>query len=158
MSTVVGLRPAVPRGSTPSCVLVLGSPADTEASRGRCLPEDASVTGFDDQPVAAMWNPALTTVRQDFVDLGRRVLGLLSTSARPQLVIRESTSRRSPTGRESSGAPQEPDGHPSLHGDEHAERGPRAAGAMGLSHLGRPDRRWMETIAPLAARGSATAC
>jgi DNA-binding LacI/PurR family transcriptional regulator len=48
-----------------------------------------------------MWMPALTTVRQDFVDLGRRVFRLLDTLlttgasphtslARPRLVVRES--------------------------------------------------------------------
>lgn len=69
---------------------------------GRRVPEDVSVVGFDDQPLAAMWMPALTTVHQDFVDLGRRVFGLLDTlvstgsaprtsSARPRLVVRESS-------------------------------------------------------------------
>jgi DNA-binding LacI/PurR family transcriptional regulator len=69
---------------------------------GRRVPEDVSVIGFDDQPVAAMWSPSLTTVHQDFVDLGRRVFGLLlslvstgvsprTSSAKPRLVIREST-------------------------------------------------------------------
>ena len=69
---------------------------------GRRVPDDVSVVGFDDQPVAAMWMPALTTVHQDFVDLGRRVFGLLETlltsgtsphtsTARPRLVIRESS-------------------------------------------------------------------
>lgn len=71
------------------------------AEVGRRVPEDVSVVGFDDQPFAAMWNPALTTVRQDFDDLGRRVFGLLNTlmttgsaprtsRARPDLVVRES--------------------------------------------------------------------
>lgn len=71
------------------------------AEVGRRVPQDVSVVGFDDQPFAAMWSPALTTVRQDFVDLGRRVFALLAaqlstgraprtSSARPQLVVRES--------------------------------------------------------------------
>lgn len=71
------------------------------AEVGRVVPRDVSVVGFDDQPFAAMWVPALTTVAQDFVDLGRRVFGLLhslltsgtsahTSSARPRLVVRES--------------------------------------------------------------------
>jgi DNA-binding LacI/PurR family transcriptional regulator len=68
---------------------------------GRRVPEDVSVVGFDDEPFAAMWTPALTTVRQDFEDLGRRAFDLLdsllttgraprTSTARPLLVIRES--------------------------------------------------------------------
>jgi DNA-binding LacI/PurR family transcriptional regulator len=66
------------------------------------VPEDVSVVGFDDHPLAALVTPALTTVRQDFVELGRRSVRLLvdqmtsktdtrfiSTST--ELVIREST-------------------------------------------------------------------
>lgn len=66
------------------------------------VPHDVSVMGFDDQPFAAMWVPSLSTVRQDFVELGRRTFGLLETwiqtgempvesTAAPSLVIREST-------------------------------------------------------------------
>ena len=68
---------------------------------GRRIPADVSVVGFDDQPFAQMWMPALTTVGQDFVDLGRRAFGLLdqwmSTGERPrdsvgkpELIVRES--------------------------------------------------------------------
>lgn len=65
------------------------------------VPQDVSVVGFDDQPHVAMWVPALTTVHQDFGDLGRRSFDLLtqlidgeavsSSIATPQLVVREST-------------------------------------------------------------------
>jgi DNA-binding LacI/PurR family transcriptional regulator len=68
---------------------------------GLRVPEDVSVVGFDDQPFARMWSPPLTTVAQDFVDLGRRTFGMLArwvetgerpedSAARPELVLRES--------------------------------------------------------------------
>ena len=72
------------------------------AAKGLDVPHDVSVMGFDDQPFAAMWRPALSTVRQDFGDLGRRTFGLLEQwmttgerpaddTALPHLVLREST-------------------------------------------------------------------
>ncbi|MBO0834901.1 MAG: LacI family DNA-binding transcriptional regulator [Actinobacteria bacterium] len=45
--------------------------------RGRPVPADVSVVGFDDVPEAAYFLPPLTTVRQDFGALGRRALHLL---------------------------------------------------------------------------------
>lgn len=70
--------------------------------RGLEIPNDVSVVGFDDQPFARMWRPALTTVSQDFVGLGRRAFGLLAhwletgqppadSRVVPSLVLREST-------------------------------------------------------------------
>jgi DNA-binding LacI/PurR family transcriptional regulator len=47
----------------------------TEA--GRRVPEDMSVVGFDDVPEAGYYLPPLTTVRQDFSELGRRAVGTL---------------------------------------------------------------------------------
>jgi DNA-binding LacI/PurR family transcriptional regulator len=47
----------------------------TEA--GRRVPEDVSVIGYDDIPVAAYINPPLTTVRQPFDAIARAGLGLL---------------------------------------------------------------------------------
>ncbi|MDJ0385334.1 LacI family DNA-binding transcriptional regulator [Streptomyces sp. G-G2] len=44
---------------------------------GRAIPGDISVVGFDDIPEAAYFAPPLTTVRQDFGELGRRALELL---------------------------------------------------------------------------------
>jgi DNA-binding LacI/PurR family transcriptional regulator len=41
------------------------------------VPEDVSVVGFDDIPAAEYFGPPLTTVRQDFDELGRRALGSL---------------------------------------------------------------------------------
>ncbi len=72
------------------------------ADAGRRTPEDVSVVGFDDHPLAALWTPAITTVRQDFFGLGERGFSLLMgavtatsnrrfSSERPQIVMREST-------------------------------------------------------------------
>jgi DNA-binding LacI/PurR family transcriptional regulator len=47
------------------------------AERGRPVPDQVSVVGFDDIPEAAYFRPPLTTVRQDFGELGRRALHLL---------------------------------------------------------------------------------
>lgn len=75
------------------------------AERGRRVPEDVSVVGFDDIPEAGYFLPPLTTVRQDFGELGRRALRLLvdtisghdSAGSRlpvvPELVVRSSATR-----------------------------------------------------------------
>jgi DNA-binding LacI/PurR family transcriptional regulator len=76
------------------------------------------VVGFDDTPVAAYLTPGLTTVRLDWVALGRACFALLhslvdpqATAAgvppEPELIIRESTGGVSPGGRP-SGAPRSP--------------------------------------------------
>jgi DNA-binding LacI/PurR family transcriptional regulator len=44
---------------------------------GRRVPEDVSVVGFDDLPEAPYFAPPLTTVRQDFGELGRRAMQLV---------------------------------------------------------------------------------
>ncbi len=44
---------------------------------GRDVPGDVSIVGFDDVPGAAYWTPALTTVRMDFVALGRACLAAI---------------------------------------------------------------------------------
>jgi DNA-binding LacI/PurR family transcriptional regulator len=44
---------------------------------GRRVPEDISVVGFDDVPEAPHYWPPLTTVRQDFPELGRRCVARL---------------------------------------------------------------------------------
>lgn len=45
--------------------------------KGLDVPGDISVIGFDDVPEAAHYAPALTTVRQDFTELGRRAVRVL---------------------------------------------------------------------------------
>jgi len=65
------------------------------------IPRDVSIVGFDDIPEAAHFWPPLTTVRQDFAEIGRRCVGLLlgdldvaasdwHSTIMPELVIRES--------------------------------------------------------------------
>jgi len=44
---------------------------------GRKVPGDVSVVGFDDTPESGYFVPALTTVRQDFGEVGRRCVELL---------------------------------------------------------------------------------
>lgn len=46
---------------------------------GRRVPADVSVVGFDGCPQAEFFNPPLTTVRQNYAELGRRSLELLLT-------------------------------------------------------------------------------
>ena len=47
------------------------------AEAGRSVPGDVSVVGFDDIPESEFFSPPLTTVRQDFAELGRRALRLV---------------------------------------------------------------------------------
>jgi len=71
---------------------------------GRAIPGDISIVGFDDIPEAAFFTPPLTTIRQDFMEAGRRCLRLLvarienseqgaSEEIAPELVVRSSTAR-----------------------------------------------------------------
>lgn len=45
--------------------------------RGIRVPEDVSLVGFDDIPAAAQFSPPLTTVHQDFDEVGRRCVDLV---------------------------------------------------------------------------------
>jgi DNA-binding LacI/PurR family transcriptional regulator len=70
---------------------------------GRRIPGDISVVGFDDIPEAAYFTPPLTTVRQNFNEMGRRSLLLLldqiesgvrvptRETVPPELIVRAST-------------------------------------------------------------------
>lgn len=68
---------------------------------GRRVPRDLAVSGFDDIPEAAFFSPPLTTVRQDFTELGRRAVTRLIALMKghelslerpvaPALIVRES--------------------------------------------------------------------
>ncbi len=71
------------------------------AEAGRSVPDDVSIVGFDDTPDSEFRTPPLTTVRQDFDDLGQRsvtaLLELISggtavrSTVQPTLVVRTST-------------------------------------------------------------------
>jgi DNA-binding LacI/PurR family transcriptional regulator len=77
------------------------------AERDRKVPEDVQVVGFDDIPESAYFSPPLTTVHQDFDEVGRRSLGLLLDQLRAgkprpehlvvgsELVVRQSTAAHS---------------------------------------------------------------
>jgi DNA-binding LacI/PurR family transcriptional regulator len=72
---------------------------------GRSVPGDISVVGFDDMPETSYFTPPLTTVRQDFGELGRLSLQLLvdrlsagsqpprHVVVSPNLVVRTSTDK-----------------------------------------------------------------
>jgi DNA-binding LacI/PurR family transcriptional regulator len=47
------------------------------AEQGRSIPGDVSLVGFDDVPEAAYFHPPLTTIRQEFAEVGREALRLL---------------------------------------------------------------------------------
>jgi DNA-binding LacI/PurR family transcriptional regulator len=69
------------------------------------VPDDVLVAGFDDVPEAAFFTPPLTTVRQDFIAVGRlcielvlrRIAGDASADVRsvvePELIVRQSSDR-----------------------------------------------------------------
>jgi DNA-binding LacI/PurR family transcriptional regulator len=70
---------------------------------GRAVPQDVSVVGFDDVPECSYYLPPLTTVRQDFADMGRQAMRMLAqqiagepraqhaVTLAPTLVVRAST-------------------------------------------------------------------
>jgi DNA-binding LacI/PurR family transcriptional regulator len=66
------------------------------------VPGELSVVGFDDTPESAHFAPALTTVRQNFIEIGNRAIALLlaeldgavdheSDPIAPELIVRSST-------------------------------------------------------------------
>lgn len=69
---------------------------------GRHVPGDISVVGYDDQPEAGFFMPPLTTIKQDFEELGRKTMeemlhqlegkaGTRDQIVDPRLVIRATT-------------------------------------------------------------------
>ena len=78
---------------------------DAARVRGLSIPEDLSVVGFDDIPLAASLNPPLTTVRQPMQEMGRIATRMLldrihdpqqkltSITLPTELVLRSTTTR-----------------------------------------------------------------
>jgi DNA-binding LacI/PurR family transcriptional regulator len=74
---------------------------------GRSVPGDVSVVGFDDIPEAGYFLPPLTTIRQDFAEVGRRCIAMLMaliageqdtsiSAVAPTLILRASTASSGP--------------------------------------------------------------
>ena len=75
--------------------------------RGLSIPDDLSVVGYDDSPLASQLWPALTTIHLPIRDLGRRAANILLNSAprreaapadepttiTPNLIVRDSSNR-----------------------------------------------------------------
>jgi len=79
------------------------------AEAGRPVPGGVSVVGFDDTPVSAYLTPALTTVRLDWVALGRACFALLHSLVDPQAAARAGTPLEPElVVRESAGPPPAP--------------------------------------------------
>jgi DNA-binding LacI/PurR family transcriptional regulator len=86
-----------------SDVLALGAMRVIQ-QRGMALGRDMALVGFDDIPVAAYTAPPLTTLRQPIYEIASELVHMLvrhingepvtSRVIQPELVIRESTSRR----------------------------------------------------------------
>lgn len=78
-------------------------------ARGRRVPEDLSVVGFDDSAQASKVTPALTTVRQPLAEMGRMAVSLLvrlleqrqveglRIELQTRLIVRDSTAAPRPT-------------------------------------------------------------
>ena len=88
--------------------MALGA-AKAARERGLRIPQDLAIVGFDDMPDAAYFCPALSTVRQDMVELGCRAVRELrevieanrsgttftpkNVVLQPELIVRESSVR-----------------------------------------------------------------
>jgi DNA-binding LacI/PurR family transcriptional regulator len=95
--------------SHPSAIFVANDQMALGALRalheaGYEIPRQVSVVGFDDIPEAQYFTPPLTTVRQDFAEIGRRALALMlemmdadgdvppsPAMVAPELILRSST-------------------------------------------------------------------
>ncbi|MEV1021879.1 LacI family DNA-binding transcriptional regulator [Streptomyces sp. NPDC050264] len=107
-----GYRAGLRMAEHPSCTAVFAANDQMALGllraldeRGRRVPEDVSVIGFDDIPDSGSFLPPLTTVHQDFAEVGRRCVQSALRQVREseaergttlvptRLVVRESTGR-----------------------------------------------------------------
>jgi DNA-binding LacI/PurR family transcriptional regulator len=62
---------------------------------GRCVPDNLAVIGFDDIPESAYFNPPLSTVRQDMVEVGscavRELCRVIEESQQSKFVVQPNT-------------------------------------------------------------------
>ncbi len=75
--TALMARPAPPTAIMASCDAVARAAVLTLRRLGRRVPDEVSLTGFDDDPLAELVDPPLTTVRQPFTAMGRAAGDLL---------------------------------------------------------------------------------
>ncbi len=91
MQALLERRPDIDAVFVTSELMALGTMSALRA-RGRRVPDDVAVVGFDDSPVGLTANPPLTTIRQPTELLGREMtrllLQMISTGdQRPQHLI-----------------------------------------------------------------------
>lgn len=89
MQELLAADPAVDGVFAANDLMALGA-LQALAAAGRRVPDDVAVVGFDDSPTAAAARPALTTVRQPMVEIGRALARLLLaqiSTGRPQAPV-----------------------------------------------------------------------
>ncbi|NLK27778.1 MAG: LacI family transcriptional regulator [Clostridiales bacterium] len=82
---------------------LIASGAITEVVKhGLKVPDDVSVVGFDDLPIASQFSPSITTIRQDRIDLGKSAFllldGLIHDVTTSKLLLRAKFIQRDSTG------------------------------------------------------------
>ncbi len=88
MGRLLAARPDIDAVFAASDLMAAGALQALRAA-GRRVPDDVAVVGFDDSPLAATTQPALSSVRQPIEEMGREMVRLLI----------ESTDRRDPVPR-----------------------------------------------------------
>jgi len=111
-SVVPGIEKMIDSNSLPTAIVSSNdamalAAMETFRRRGIRIPEDISVTGYDDIPASAVVDPPLTTIRIPFFDMARKSMDMLSElieSDKPrfmvyyadvELVVRESCCKNS---------------------------------------------------------------
>jgi DNA-binding LacI/PurR family transcriptional regulator len=88
MRALLSRRPDVDAVFAASDLIAVGA-IQSIREAGRRVPEDVAVVGFDDSPIAAMADPALTSVRQPIEEMGGEMTRLLiDSTARSSATVR----------------------------------------------------------------------